>query len=381
MLARYRRFRHILIFERRGILDRAILAFSLGIPLTAGVAGRILLRYDAADLTLEGSFLVGLIAGPYAGAMVGALTAVPALIAGEYGALPFAVGCGFAGGGLRELCPKEAIWHFSPFVFSALPRRIWNMVRRVQVDWQIVLVLAPVVYAAQWFQMRRSFRQQDITVDYDSHFVFTRIRYNANLGRGFFRGGGGGWEHDYPTADRNLAAILEYITNMRVRMDGSNVLDLDDPQIFENPILYMSEPGFWTTTEAEARNLREYLLKGGFAIFDDFSGNDWYNFETMMRRVIPGVEMVRMTVDHPIFHSFFEVETLELQHPNYRGYTAQFYGVFEGNDPDGRLLAIVNYNTDIGDYFEYSETGFVPLDITNEAYKLGVNYWVYALTR
>jgi two-component system LytT family sensor kinase len=58
--------------------------------------------------------------------------------------LPFAVGCGFAGGGLRELCPKEAIWHFSPFVFSALPRRIWNMARRFQVDWQIVLVLAPI---------------------------------------------------------------------------------------------------------------------------------------------------------------------------------------------------------------------------------------------
>ncbi len=144
MLVRYRRFRHILIFERRGIFDRGLLAFSLGIPLIAGVAARILLRYDAADLTLEGSFLVGIIAGPYAGAMVGALTAVPACIAHEWGALPFAVGCGFAGGGLRELCPKEAIWHFSPFVFSALPGRIWNMVRRVQVDWQIVLVLAPI---------------------------------------------------------------------------------------------------------------------------------------------------------------------------------------------------------------------------------------------
>ncbi len=81
MLVRYRRFRHILIFERRGIFDRGLLAFSLGIPLIAGVAARILLRYDAADLTLEGAFLVGIIAGPYAGAMVGALTAVPACIA------------------------------------------------------------------------------------------------------------------------------------------------------------------------------------------------------------------------------------------------------------------------------------------------------------
>ena len=144
MLVRYWRFRHSLIFERRGLIDRVILAVSLGVPLTAGIASRILLRYDAADLTLEGSFLVGLIAGPYAGAIVGGLTAVPALIAAEWGALPFAVGCGFAGGGLRELCPKEAIWHFSPFVFSALPLRVWTMVRRLQVDWQIVLVLAPI---------------------------------------------------------------------------------------------------------------------------------------------------------------------------------------------------------------------------------------------
>ena len=144
MLVRYWRFRHILIFERRGIADRMLLAFSIGVPLTAGVASRILLHYDAFDLTLEGAFLVGLIAGPYAGAMVGALTATPALIAAEWGALPFAIGCGFAGGGLRELCPKEAIWHFSPFVFSALPRRVWTTARRLQVDWQIVLVLAPI---------------------------------------------------------------------------------------------------------------------------------------------------------------------------------------------------------------------------------------------
>src|SRR6476469_4024028 len=144
MLVRFRRFRHILIFERRDFQDRLILSLSLGVPLTFGIASRILLHYYAADLTLEGAFLVGLIAGPYSGAIVGGLTSVPALIAGEWGALPFAVGCGFAGGGLRELCPKEAIWYFSPFVFSALPRRIWQMARRLQVDWQIILVLAPI---------------------------------------------------------------------------------------------------------------------------------------------------------------------------------------------------------------------------------------------
>src|SRR5713226_2796553 len=144
MLVRYRRFRHILIFERRAWPDRLVFALSLGIPLFFGVASRLLLQYEAADLTLEGSFLAGLIAGPYAGATVGALLGIPPLANGEFIALPFAVGCGFAGGGLRELCPKEAIWHFSPFVFTGLHRRAWQMLRTLQVDWQVVLLLAPV---------------------------------------------------------------------------------------------------------------------------------------------------------------------------------------------------------------------------------------------
>jgi len=144
MLVRYRRFRHILIFERRDWPDRLIFVLSLGVPLTAGVASRLLLGYKAADLTLEGAFLAGLIAGPYAGAIVGIMVGLPPLASGEMIALPFAVGCGFAGGGLRELCPKESIWHFSPFIFTGLHRRAWKMMRSFEVDWQVVLLLAPI---------------------------------------------------------------------------------------------------------------------------------------------------------------------------------------------------------------------------------------------
>ncbi len=117
---------------------------SIGVPLMAGVAFRLLLGYKAADLTLEGSFLAGLIAGPYTGALVGLLVAVPALPAGEFIALPFAVGCGFAGGGLREACPKEAIWQFTPFVFVDLYKHVWRSVRNVELNWQVILLLAPV---------------------------------------------------------------------------------------------------------------------------------------------------------------------------------------------------------------------------------------------
>ncbi|MEQ1573980.1 MAG: histidine kinase [Vicinamibacterales bacterium] len=144
MLARYRRFRHILIFERRGWLDRLVFTLSIGIPLMAGVTARLLLNYQAADVTLEGAFLAGLIAGPYAGALVGLMVAAPALVAGEFIALPFAVGCGFAGGGLREACPKEAIWQFTPFVFVDLPKHVWQMIRKFEPNWQFVLLLAPI---------------------------------------------------------------------------------------------------------------------------------------------------------------------------------------------------------------------------------------------
>jgi two-component system, LytTR family, sensor kinase len=145
MLVRFRGFRRILLTERRDWPERLTFALFLGLPLAAGVASRILLSYNAADLTLAGAFLAGLIAGPYAGAIVGVLAGVPALAAGEFIALPFAVGCGFAGGGLREACPKETIWRFSPLFFTGLPRQAWRLIRHFQVDWHIILLTVPVL--------------------------------------------------------------------------------------------------------------------------------------------------------------------------------------------------------------------------------------------
>ena len=144
MLVRFPWFRRILLTEKRDWPERLVFAMSLGLPLTAGVVARILLHYEAADLTLAGSFLAGLLAGPYAGAIVGAMVGSPAVIAGEWIALPFSVGCGFAGGGLREICPKEAIWRFSPLFFTDLHRNVWRLVRRFQIDWAVILLAAPI---------------------------------------------------------------------------------------------------------------------------------------------------------------------------------------------------------------------------------------------
>ena len=240
------------------------------------------------------------------------------------------------------------------------------------------LVLVPLVVSAQ-FQGRRRSSQEDITIPYDSHYVFTRIRYGANLSRGFF-GGADGWAHDYPTADRNLAAIIDYITNMRVRLDGSNILDLDDPEIADNPVIYMSEPGFWTTTAEEATNLRAYLLKGGLIIFDDFEGDgDWRNLVQQMSRALPDHHFLPIDVTHPIFHSFFDIKELNVPHPLVN-VPPGYFAMFENNDIFGRMIALANWNNDLGDYWEWSAEGLYGSDPTNDAYRLGVNYIVYAMT-
>lgn len=220
----------------------------------------------------------------------------------------------------------------------------------------------------------------ELNVPYDGRFIFARLMF-APLGG--LRGGFGRmdlkWDHDYPRAERNFTRILDEVTTISPYLKGGNILAMDDPELFKYPIGYVSEPGFWTMSEAEEENLRTYLLKGGFLIFDDFVDAQWFNFARMMERLLPDHRLVPLDASHPIFDSFFHIESLDFDHPNFP-YKAEFYGVFEENDPSGRLMAIVNYNNDIGDYWEWSDTGFVPIELSNEAYKLGVNYIVYAMT-
>jgi hypothetical protein len=217
-------------------------------------------------------------------------------------------------------------------------------------------------------------------VPYNGKFTFTRLRYGG--GRGFGFGGGWGsnaWNHDYPQADMHLPMILEALTAIEPNLNVSNILDLEDPEIFRNPVLYMWEPGGWRITDEGARNLRDYMLKGGFVVFDDFEADQWYNFEDQFRRAMPEAEFIRLDGSHRMFHAFFELDELNLPHPSVRVEPA-FYGVFKDNDPDGHLMALVCYNSDVAEYWEWSGRGYFPVDTTNDAYKLGINYMIYALT-
>ena len=235
----------------------------------------------------------------------------------------------------------------------------------------------------------RSFEQLDVqgNTPYDGRFVFIRLRYDSGFGGGFGRRGGGPpWSHDYPRGEVHFTKILNEITYARPRLDGSNILGLDDPELFKYPIAYMAEPGFWSMSDREVENFRAYLKKGGFVIFDDFRAAEghWDNLQQQMRRVLPDARWIEIDDGkHAVWHSFFEIPDPKalISHPTYdQSMVLTYWGIFEDNDPQKRLLAIANVNGDLSEYWEFSDTGFAPVDLNNEAYKYGINYVIYALT-
>ena len=219
-------------------------------------------------------------------------------------------------------------------------------------------------------------------VEYDGRVTFVRLAWRADLG--FSRRGGfnNAWNHDVPRAENHLSRIVQSLTNISMHTNASRILTLDDPELCKYPIAFMWEPGFWNLNDREAAAFRAYLLKGGFAVFEDFDGaQQWSHFEAQMRRVIPDGRWVKLDRTHPIFHTFFDIRDIDaIVHPMY-GLRPSYYGLYEDNDPGKRLLAIANFDNDIPEYWEWSGEGIYPFDASNEAYKLGVNYIVYGLTR
>ncbi len=177
-------------------------------------------------------------------------------------------------------------------------------------------------------------------------------------------------------------AILDRVSLLRPRTDETAIVALDDPELFRYPIVYMAEPGYWEITSEEAAAFRAYLLKGGFVIFDDFSEQrgGWTAFEGAFRRVLPEARFYDLDATDPVFHTFFEIGSLDILPQAYDVGRPVLRGVFEDNDRSRRMLAMINYNTDISEYWEEGGPGFRPVWETNEAYKLGVNYVMYGMT-
>jgi len=265
------------------------------------------------------------------------------------------------------------------------------MGRRIGIVAVLLLLVAGGVVAQEQFRGGFGFGGPRVrgfvpgaNVAYDGRFTFVRVRYETGPG-GYWYRGLPAWAHGYPMAEQNLMRIMNEVSFLGAQ-ESINTITLDDPQLFLYPVAYIIEVSWWELSDREASALRAYMQKGGFVIVDDFKqygdfgSPGWQPFEDNMKRVLPGVRFYEMQASHPIFHDFFEINNLDIVPQAYNTGHPIFRGVYEDNDPRKRLMMIVNYNTDISQYWEWSGTGLRPIDDTNEAYKLGVNYLVYGLT-
>jgi hypothetical protein len=220
-----------------------------------------------------------------------------------------------------------------------------------------------------------------VRVSFDTSFLSSSsFTYNPILGDG-----GPPWSHDYPVASRHLMKIMTELSKIDANLDiNEPILTLDDPKLFKFPFAYLCEVGFLNLTEQEIAGMREYLLRGGFLLVDDFRDQrQFYNFQYHVKKAFPEYELKKLDISHPIFNCFFSIKTLDLPPIYGGGYVTretmipEFWGL---EDEKGRLMMVVNYNYDVSDFWQYSDNPFRPIEETNEAYKFGVNYIIYALT-
>ena len=221
--------------------------------------------------------------------------------------------------------------------------------------------------------------KREIVPSSEDEFTFVRLKY---------RGRWSIWDIDWPASDRNFIFQLRKHTNINVS-SKEKIVDISSKELFHYPFAYMLEVSRLILTEAEAKNLREYLLRGGFILVDDFhGGRQWKQFYKQLKKIFPKREPVDIPISHPLFHCFYDIDELvqipgagaALRGKTYEkrdGRPARCLGVYDDN---GRLMMMINFNSDLGDGWEHAAENFYPRERSDMAFKLGINAVVYALT-
>lgn len=224
-------------------------------------------------------------------------------------------------------------------------------------------------------------------VPMQAEFHFARLAFGVN-GREFTGYRGEPWLRDWPDAEFHFLQGLRRMT--RVNADGEfRQVSLVNDALFDYPVIYAVKVGYWYLSDQEIERLREYLLRGGFLIVDDFHGpNEWAQFVFSMRKVFPGKAIVDIPNEHEIFHVLYDLDDRQ-QIPGrnsiYSGVTWEHpLGVPEYwrgiHDDDGRIMVAINFNMDLGDAWEHADDAFYPEPMTALAYRIGINYLIYAMT-
>jgi hypothetical protein len=205
--------------------------------------------------------------------------------------------------------------------------------------------------------------------------------------RGVYSGWGRSWATDAPAADRWIASVIRRLTFIDIS-PAENFVPLDDPDLGRFPFVYVLEVGRMGLTKGEAEGLRDYLLRGGFLMVDDFWGSsEWSIWEEEIRLVLPEYDIVEIPLTHEIFSTMYQVDEI-VQVPSINGarsgITSQRDGIVPHVrgifDEAGRLMVVINWNTDIGDAWEWAEAPYYPLQYSTYAYQVAANTLTYALT-
>jgi hypothetical protein len=254
---------------------------------------------------------------------------------------------------------------------------------------------------------------RDDPPDQSPTFYFTRLVYTQNPysrrgrngtmapptvqfrcpefgGGNFFPQQGWGWATDYPGGDCKFMGAIHRLSGIRVHPDP-HVMKILDEDLYKFPFVYAVEVGQMYLDSDDAERLREYLLRGGFMHVDDFWGPDEFaNFEEQITKVFPDRKLERLKLSHEVFHTFFDIDTV-MQIPN-RGNGCANDGqtweddrdkdpvAFGIHDDEGRLMVLVTYNSDLGDAWEYMDLPCYPVKYSGQAYRMGLNFMIYAMT-
>jgi len=213
-------------------------------------------------------------------------------------------------------------------------------------------------------------------------FTFARFAYGSN---GYRRM----WTTDYPEADENfIMGLRNWCQSSLAISDDPVVCPPTAKELFKYPFMYAVEPGYMELSTEDAANLREYLLRGGFLMLDDFWGEyEWRNVQEQMRKVFPEYSIKELSLDHPIFHCYFDIdEVVQVPNVNYiytgithekGGYVPHYEGIV---DESGRVMVFIARNADNGDAWEWIDEPQYPLKFGLAAYRLGMNLIVYSMT-
>ena len=206
-----------------------------------------------------------------------------------------------------------------------------------------------------------------------TEFVFARLHYQNNGRRG-----GGGWGHDYPAAEEHILQIMAEASGLNVEHNSYKIVELGSKELFNYPFAYVSEPGEMELSDQEVVNLREYIDRGGFMMFDDFDGQyDLQNLYRNLKRAFPDREMYKLPDDHPLLHIYYDIDELNVISPYDVGAGAVFYGF---PNKDGELAMVICWNNDVGDFWEWIDEPRYALKPSAESLRLGVNFVIYSMT-